>query len=422
MQLGAGVAAISGAGVWSELTEQNKRMLGASAAAVAADEDYWAPIQRAYLRSPYVTNLNNGGVAPQPVVVQEAFERFNRFSNEAPAYTMWQILDKGREKIRQELAELGGCSPEEIAIVRNTTEALAIVNFGLELKAGDEVVLTKQDYPNMINDWKLREKRDGVKLVWVDLQLPFEDPGYAVEKFEKAFTARTKAVQITQMINWTGQIMPVREIADLARRRGVATICDGAHTFAQYPFRIPDLGCDYFGTSLHKWLSAPFGTGMLYVKKEKIASLWPLFPNHLFDTDDVRKFEGMGTRSIPTEAGIGTALEFHRAIGSERKAARLRYLKNYWAQKAAQIPGVKIHTSFKDEFSCALALFSIEGVKPADIEKTLMDKHRIYVVSIEWENISGVRVTPNVYTTLEDLDRFVAAIAQIAEKNNVGKK
>ncbi|MDW8335263.1 MAG: aminotransferase class V-fold PLP-dependent enzyme, partial [Bacteroidia bacterium] len=300
MQLSASVAAISGADVWKALAEETMRVAGVSAEAVAADEDFWAPIQRAYYRTPYVINLNNGGVCPQPTVVQEAFERFNRFANEAPAYTMWQILDKGREKIRQELAELGGCSPEEIAVVRNTTEALAVVAFGLELKPGDEVVLTKQDYPNMIHDWKLREKRDGVKLVWVDLDLPFEDANYAVEKFAAAFSPRTKAVQITQMINWTGQIMPVRQIADLARRQGAATICDGAHTFAQYPFRIPDLGCDYFGTSLHKWLSAPFGTGMLYVQKDKIAGLWPLFPNHLFDSGDIRKYEGMGTRSIPT--------------------------------------------------------------------------------------------------------------------------
>jgi selenocysteine lyase/cysteine desulfurase len=416
MQLGAGMAALAHADLWEELAAQTARTARESAEAVATDEDYWAPIQRAYLRSPYVTNLNNGGVSPQPIVVQEAFERFNRFSNEAPAYTMWQILDKGREKIRDGLAELGGCSPEEVAVVRNTTEALAIVVFGLELKAGDEVVLTKQDYPNMIHDWKLREKRDGVKLVWLDLEMPFENPNYAVEKFAAAFGPRTKAVQITQMINWTGQIMPVRQIADLARSRGIATICDGAHTFAQYPFKIPDLGCDYFGTSLHKWLSAPFGTGMLYVKKEKIGGLWPLFPNQLFDTDDVRKFEWMGTRSIPTEAGIATALEFHRAVGSERKAARLRYLKNYWAQKAAQIPGVKIHTSFKDEFSGALALFSVEGKKPSEVERHLMDKHRIYVVAIEWENISGVRVTPHIYTTLDDLDRLVKGIAEIAEK------
>jgi selenocysteine lyase/cysteine desulfurase len=381
-----------------------------NASSLAEDEDFWHLIRQAYTVSPNVMNLNNGGVSPQPRVVQEAVERYNRLSNEAPSYYMWRILDMGREPLRQKLADLAGCSAEEIAIQRNSSECLETIIFGLPLDRGDEVVLTKQDYPNMINAWKQREKRDGIVLRWLNFEFPIENAGVIVDQFVGAFTSRTKIVHVTHMINWNGQILPVSQIARAAHARGIEVLVDGAHTFAHLEYRIPDLECDYFGTSLHKWLCAPFGSGMLYVKKDKIGSLWPLMGAPEPDVTDIRKFEHLGTRSFAIEQAIGQAVDFHLMIGIRRKQERLWYLKNYWAKMVAAIPGVSIGTSLLPEFGCALALLQIEGRDPGDISEYLFDKHKIHTVSIKWENIHGVRITPNVYTLTSDLDTLIHAI------------
>jgi len=267
----------------------------------------------------------------------------------------------------------------------------------------------------MINAWKQREKRDGIVLKWINFELPIENDSDFVDKFKAEITSRTKVIHITHMINWVGQIQPIAKIAAMAREKGILTIADSAHTFAHFEYKIPELGCDYFGTSLHKWLSAPFGTGLLYVKKDKIKDLWPLIPNQNFDSEDIRKFEALGTRSIPTEMAIHQALDFHNGIGSDRKEARLRYLKNYWAKQALKIDGVKIHTSLKDEYSCALALVSIDGVTPNDLATKLQEKYKIHVVAIEWENIKGVRITPHVYTKIADLDRLLEGIEYVSK-------
>ncbi|MGB9702982.1 MAG: aminotransferase class V-fold PLP-dependent enzyme [Candidatus Kapaibacteriota bacterium] len=378
------------------------------------NEDFWNWVHSCYTVNPNILNLNNGGVSPQPKIVQDAFEQYYELSNEGPSYFMWRILDQGREPLRQRLAELAGVSPEEIAINRNTTEALDTVIFGLNLKKGDEVVLTKQDYPNVINAFKQREMRDGIVLKWVNLNLPMENEDEIVNAYKQQFTDKTKLVNITHIINWTGQIIPARKIANVAHSRGIEVMVDGAHSFVHFDYKISDLDCDYFGTSLHKWLCAPFGTGLLYVKKEKIKSIYPLFPNPEPLSDDIRKFEAQGTRNFAAEQAIGQAINFHQIIGSKRKEERLRFLKNYWAEKVLEFPKVKLHTSLKPEYSCGIALFSIEGKKPADVASILFDKFKIHTVSIEWENISGVRVTPNVYTRLQDLDKFINAVEYIA--------
>lgn len=383
---------------------------------LASDEDFWATIQQAYTVSSGIVNLNNGGVSPQPKLVQDALDRYNRMCNEGPSYYMWRILDQGREPLRERLAHLAGAQKEEIAINRNATEALNTIIFGLKLKAGDEVVLSKQDYPNMINAWKQREQRDGIKLVWLDFEYPIENAQAIADRYTKAFTPHTKVVHITHMVNWVGQILPVAMIAKVARAKNIDVLVDGAHSFGLMDFKIPDLGADYFGTSLHKFLSAPFGSGMLYVRKEKIKDIWPLVCNDKPLGDDIRKFETLGTRSFPIEQAIGEALTFHNNIGSKRKEERIRYLKNYWAEQAAKIPGVKIHTSLKSEFSCAICGVSVAGLEPSQLEDELFTKHRIHTVGIVWENIKLVRVTPHVYTKIEDLDRLVAALKDIAAR------
>jgi selenocysteine lyase/cysteine desulfurase len=386
---------------------------------LAADEDYWSVIQQAYTVNPNMVNLNNGGVSPSPRVVQEAVERFNQLSNEAPSYYMWRILDQGREPVRYKLATLAGCSPNEIAINRNATEALNTVIFGYPFKAGDEVIGTKQDYPNMIQAYRQRALRDGILYTQLSFDFPIEDDHSIVAAFEKAITPRTKLIHITHIINWVGQIMPVKKIAAMAHARGIEVIVDGAHSFGLLDFKIPDLECDYFGTSLHKFLSAPIGSGMLWIHANKIEKIWPLLCNDKPLSNDIRKFETLGTRSFPIEQGIGEAVNFHMAIGPKRKEERVRYLKNYWAIKAAQIPGVKIHTSLKDKYACGICGVTIDGMTPAALDGALYTNYKIHTVGIVWENISCVRITPHVYTRLEDLDKLVAALTEIAAKQKV---
>ena len=386
---------------------------GRTADQLAGDEDFWGQIRLQFTVNPGIINLNNGGVSPQPKSVQEAHIRNYEFSNQGPSYWMWRILDQGRESLRQKLALLAGCDPEELAINRNSTEGLNTVIFGLNLKAGDEVVLSRYDYPNMINAWKQREKRDGIKLVWVDLQLPAEDQKAIVAAYESVVTERTRIVHITHVINWTGQIMPARAIADMAHRKGCEVIVDGAHSFAHIRHYIPDTGADYYATSLHKWLNAPFGSGLLYIRKDKISRLWALLSNDKPDGENIRKFESLGTRSFASEMAISEAVDFHWMIGDDRKQARLHFLKDYWLSKVKDIPGLIRYTSTLPDWSCAIANFGLDGWKPTEIDGKLFEMNKIHVVAIEWEKVSGVRVTPSVYTSIKELDRLVEGIASL---------
>ena len=394
-----------------QVEEASLRVNHLSPLETAGDEDFWYTIQQAYTVSSSIINLNNGGVSPQPRVVQDALDRFNRISNEGPAYYMWHVLGKGRETVRTKLAQFGGCSSDEVAICRNSTEALETVIFGLDLKKGDEVLTTNQDYPNMLSALKQREKRDGIKVNYISIPVPAKSLDDIIPLWEKAMTPKTKAILICHIINLTGQILPVKKIAEIAHAKGIEVIVDGAHAFGHFEFNISDLGVDYYGTSLHKWMSAPFGSGMLYIRKEKIEKLWPLFGAPAdFDTKDIRKFEHLGTRSFPTELAIGQAIDFHNGIGAKRKEERLRFLKNYWAAKVLEIPGVKMNTSLDPSQSCAIGNMTIEGKDPADLHNHLMNKWQIYTVTIKHEEFSGIRVTPHVYTTLNDLDLFVKGV------------
>jgi selenocysteine lyase/cysteine desulfurase len=268
----------------------------------------------------------------------------------------------------------------------------------------------------MINAWKQRELRDGIKLVWVNLELPSEDNEYLTEQYTKAFTSRTRVVHLTHIINWNGQILPVRRIADIAKQKGIEVVVDGAHSFAHFQFSIPDLGADYFGTSLHKWLGACIGSGLLYVKKDKIAKLYPLFGSPDAVSADIRKFENLGTRPFFIEQAIGKAIEFHQMIGAERKEKRLHYLKNYWMNKVKDLPGIQLGTSLREGFGCAIGLVGVKDRKPAELDQYLFNEYKIHTVGIEWENIKGVRITPNVYTTTKQLDILVAAIEKFTKK------
>lgn len=401
------------AGVDLDYARQLEKRLHRLQGLSADNEDFWSWVRESYTTSANLINLNNGGVGPQPKIVQDAHIKYYQFSNEAPSYYMWRILDQQREALRNKLAVLAGTSAEELAINRNSTEGLNTIIFGLDLKEGDEVVLSTFDYPNMMNAWKQREKRDKIKLVWIKIPQPTENDQEIVKLYEQAITPKTKIVHITHLINWTGNVVPVRAIADMAHSKGCEVIVDGAHSFAHIDHKIPDTGADYYATSLHKWLGAPFGSGLLYIRKEKIKNVWALLSAAEPDGTDIRKFENLGTRSFPSEMAIGTAADFHTVIGGKRKEARLRYLKEYWTNAVKTLPKVDFASSHKPAYGCAIANIGIEGWQAQQIEAKLFEKYRIHTVSIIHEDVNGIRVTPSVYTSTADLDFFIKGIREI---------
>lgn len=383
-------------------------------AELASDEDFWSWVRHNYTTSTNLINLNNGGVSPHPKVVQDAVQRFTELSNEAPSYYMWRVFEKGRESIREKLADLAGVSSEEIAINRNTTEALDTIIFGFDMQKGDEFVTSNFIYPNMNQAWMQREMREGVVRKVAKIPMPSTDVDAIVKAYTDQFTSKTKVVLIEHVINWTGQVLPVAAIAAEAKKRGILVMVDGAHSFAHLDFKISDLNCDYFGTSLHKWLCAPFGTGMLWMRKELIAKHWALFPGPEPQSEDVRKFEMQGTRDVPAELAIGQAIEFHLSIGGARKYERLHYLKQYWVSRVKDIEGIQFWCPEEKGFSGALTTFGIKGKTAKDIHDHLWKDSRIHTTTITHEGVEGARVTPNVYTSTKDLDTLVAAIKRLA--------
>src|SRR5690348_12966969 len=351
----------------------------------AMDEDYWSLIQNSFTVTRGIINLNNGGVSPSPRMVTEALVRYIWEQEDATAYTMWQILEPQSETIRTGLAELFGCDREEVAITRNASESLETLLMGMDFKPGDEILTTTQDYPRMLTTLRQREKRENLKLKLIQVPIPPKNLNEITAAFEKGITDRTRVILISHMINITGQITPVKAVCDMARARGIETIVDGAHSFAQFYFKQSDLGCDYFGTSLHKWLYAPKGTGMLYVKRDKIEKLWPLMAAEAKQTSDIRKFEEIGTHSAAPKLAIGEALLFHNGIGGRRKEARLRYLSRYWMNRLREIPNIGFNTSFDPNQSCAIANVNVEGVEPVAIGNYLFNKHHVFTTPIVHE-------------------------------------
>lgn len=378
-----------------------------------SDDEFWTWVRNNYYHNNEIINLNNGGVSPHAKVVHKFAERLTMQSDEVPSYYMWRVLEKDKEPIRESLAKMAGVSAEEIAINRNTTEGLDTIIFGIDLEKGDEVVHSNFIYPNMNQAWMQREMREGIVRKIAKLPLPTKDNEAIIKAYTDQFTSKTKVVHITHLINWTGQIMPVAEIATAAKNIGAKVIVDGAHSFAHFDFKIPDLNCDYFATSLHKWLGAPFGTGMLWMKKELIADHWALFPGPDPKSNDIKKFENLGTRDVPKEVAIHEAIKFHERIGIERKAARLQYLKEYWVNQVKDLPKVTIQCPVEKEFSRAIATISIEGYSPNEIYRHLWNEENIHTTSIKHEGIFACRISPNVYTSTDDLDKLVRAIKKL---------
>ncbi len=377
---------------------------------VAEDESAWREIQQAFTVDRSLINLNSGGVSPSTAATQAAMKRYLDYSNTAPVYAMWQVLEPQRETVRVQLAELFGCDAEEIAITRNASESLQTCQLGFDLRPGDEILTTNQDYPRMLTTFDQRARREGIRVRKISIPVPLEHPDDVVSLLEQNISPCTRLMMICHMINLTGQVLPVKSIVQMARRHHIPVIVDGAHTFAHIPFTHQDLDCDYYGTSLHKWLFAPHGTGMLYVRKSKIADLWPLMAAGESMAKDIRKFEEIGTHPAANALAIGEAMAFHQAVGAETKAERLRYLRDYWLGQLKHHDRIKVNTNLDPAYSCAIANVQVEGVDTNQLSNYLWDEHRIIVAGIQHEDFEGIRVSPNLFTTLAELDRFVEVI------------
>jgi len=384
---------------------------------LAQDEDFWAAIRARYRLKPDYINLESGWYSMQATPVLEAFIAQVREVNYQASYYMRTTQVPDKAAVRDKLAALAGCSPAELCITRNTTESIDTVVAGYDWKAGDEAVMAEQDYGHMLAQFRLMARRYGIVNKLVSLPI---DPGSddeIVQLYAGVITPRTRLLMVSHMINITGQILPVRKIADMAHARGVDVLVDGAHAFAHFEYRIPDLGCDYYGASLHKWLGCPLGTGILYVRREKIPALWPLYGNQrMTDDADIMKLNHTGTHPVHTDLAIGDAIAFHDMIGTRRKEARLRYLQNYWTGKVRLLPNVVMNTPTDPSRSCAIANVGVKGVPPAELAKTLLEKYGIWTVPIDSESarVHGVRVTPHVFIQPRELDALVKAIEKIA--------
>ena len=384
---------------------------------IAQDDAFWTAIRAKYRLKPDYINLESGYYSMQATPVLEAFiEKVREINFEASFYLRGpQVPDKAAA--RDKLAALAGCSPAELCITRNTTESIATVVSGLNWKAGDEAVQAEQDYGHMLAQFRLTARRYGSVNKLVNVPLDPRDDDEIVRLYANAITPRTRLLMVSHMVNVTGQILPVRKIADMAHARNVEVLVDGAHAFAHFDFRIPDLGVDYYAASLHKWLGCPLGTGILYVRRDKIPALWPIYGDwRMTDDNDIMKLNHTGTHPVHTDLAIENAIAFHNLIGIARKEARLRYLQNYWTSKVRQIPNVILNTPPDPQRSCAIANVAVKGVTPADLSKTLLDKYRIWTNAVDSDSagVHGVRVTPHVFILPRELDVLVKAIGEVA--------
>ena len=384
---------------------------------LADDESYWTEIQRAFDVDRTMVNLNNGGCSPSPTHVLEQMIRDLKFSNELPVLHMWGVLEPRIETVRRDLARDFGCDPEEMAITRNASEANEIMILGLDLKPGDEVIVTNQNYGRMLTTWRQRARRDGIVVKEISFKVPPPSQQYLVEQFKAAITPRTRVIEVTHITNLTGQIMPVKELMAVARPLGIEVFVDGAHSYAQFPFTRNELDCDFFGTSLHKCLLVPIGAGFLYVRKDKQKKLWPMMAAPPELDENIRKYEEIGTHPAANHNAISAALAFHRGIGADRKIARLRWLRDRWAKRLlAENDRVRVLTPLDSPYSGAIGFFTVTGMDMAKLNGWLVEKHRIVNTLITHPEFTGLRITPNVYTTPDEIDLFAEKVLEAIRK------
>ena len=395
------------------LAEMFKSVSALSSTDLAQNEDFWAKIRKGYRLKPDFINLENGYYNFMPEQVLEKFIEHVREVNYQGSYYMRTVQVANKKAMAARLAAVAGCSPNELIITRNTTESLDMIISGLDWNPGDETVMAEQDYGTMREMFSQVSKRYGVINKVVSVPNHPESDDEIVNIYESVITDKTKLLMVCHMINITGQILPVRKICDMAHKRGVEVMVDGAHAFGHFAFNIPDLHCDYYGSSLHKWMSVPLGSGILYVKQDKIEKVWPLFASGEKEKGDISRLNHMGTHPAPTILAIADALDFYHMIGMERKEARLRYIQNYWTAKVRDLSHVFLNTPADPARSCGIANVGIKGMKPSDLAEKLFRNYNIYTAAIDGSGVHGCRITPNIYTNTAELDVLVKALTEL---------
>ncbi|MES3034387.1 MAG: aminotransferase class V-fold PLP-dependent enzyme [Gemmatimonadota bacterium] len=401
------VAALLGDRLWAQYQPL-------PATALAGAEDFWVALRGKYRLKPDYINLEHGYYSMQSTPVLEAFIENVREVNYEASYYMRTVQTPNRLAARTRLAGLAGCDVEELIVTRNTTESLDTVIAGYDWKPGDEAVMAVQDYGAMLDQFALQARRYGMVNRMVSLPNDPRSDDELVQLYANAITPKARLLLVSHLVNITGQILPVRKIADMAHAKGVAVAVDGAHAFAHLDFRIPDLGADYYAASLHKWLGVPLGAGILYVKRDRIAALWPLFGEQGLPDTDIRKLNHTGTHPVHTDLAIQHAIVFHESIGVQRKEARLRYLQQYWTSKVRGIRNVNVNTPVDPLRSAGIANVGISGMKPSELARTLLDRYKIWTVAIDRQNVQGARITPHLFTTTAELDVLVRALTELA--------
>jgi len=381
---------------------------------LAGNENFWSAIRSDYKLKPDYINLENGYYCFLPQETMNHFINHVKEVNYQGSWYMRTVQWENKKKVGAKLAEMAGCSADELVITRNTTESLDLVIAGIDWKAGDEAIMAAQDYGAMLNQFKLVNKRHGMVNKILSLPNHPKSDDEIVDLYASAITDKTKLLMVCHMVNITGQILPVRKICDMAHSKGVQVMVDGAHAFAHIDFSMDDLNCDYYGTSLHKWLSVPLGAGFLYVKNGKASNLWPLFAEDDLDPNDIFRLNHTGTHPVHTDLAIMNAIDYHNKIGMKRKEARLRFLQRYWTSKLRNQPNVIVNTPEDETRHCGIGNVGIKGIEPSDFAKILLEKYKIWTVAINRPGVRGLRITPNVYTTTEELDAFVAAVKELS--------
>ena len=379
------------------------------------DEDYWRKVAGMYHQNVKFINLESGYFSPSPESVKDYWVNFVNEINESPSYYMRTRQNEMREKVREKLANYAGVAKDELVLTRNTTESMNIIIQGIKLEEGDEILRTNLEYPNIIQALDMRERRFGTKVRIVDVPIHPISQDEIVEKVIGAVNKKTKVILISHMVFLNGQVFPVKEVCKKAREMGIETIVDGAHSFSHVDMDVSEIGCDYYASSLHKWLGAPLGNGLLYVKKGNAERLWPLYGDTAYEDDNIMKLEHLGTRPCSDQNGIIPAVDFNLEIGKVEKSKRLKFLQMRWATELKDHKNIILNTPLGQGQSFGIANVGVKSLQPSELADKLFDEHDIFTVPIDDDRgIRGIRVSPNLYSTTEDIDKFIEAMLTIA--------
>ena len=378
------------------------------------EDELWKTVRSHYTLKDEYVNLESGyyNIIPNPIL--EHFINHVKHVNIEGSFYMRNDLNKNKDRVTSELANIVGSSPDQIAITRNATESLDLVISGFPWKKGDEAIYAKQDYGTMKEMFEQISDRYGVVNKIISIPNHPKNDEEIVALYESQITSNTKLIMVCHMINITGQILPIKKICEMAHSYGVEVMVDGAHCVGHFDFSIDDFNCDYYGSSLHKWLATPLGAGLLYVNKNKTHRIWPLLANGNTNKSDIKRLNHIGTHPVHTDLAISNSIDYLKWIGMERKEKRMRFLQRYWSDKLRNVNNVIVNTPIDIHRSCGIGNVGLTNMSPSKMEDLLFEKYKIFTVAIDYANVKGCRISPNIFTTTKELDSFVDAVKELS--------